>query len=273
MTINNINNDYETPCVMIIAGSDSCSGAGIQADLKAITLNQVYASCVITCLTAQNTQKVSGICEVSSDFIRQQIQAVVDDLSCRVIKTGMLSSIEIIDVVASEINKIEQKFLLVVDPVMVATSGDILLKNNAIDALKSQLISRAFLVTPNIDEAQILSNSIIKNLDDMKLSALKIKAIGCKSVLIKGGHLNLNNQQIDNLLLDEFNQFHVISNPRVAVEKIHGTGCTLASAISANLAKKLSLCEAVKLANQFVFEGAKNCKKIGKGSLVLGLNY
>ena len=271
--INNNKNISNIPCVMIIAGSDSCSGAGIQADLKTITLNQVYASCVITCLTAQNTQKVNAVLETPVDFICHQFQAVAEDLTFNVIKTGMLSSIDIINAVADEINKLSHEFLLVVDPVMVATSGDILLKNNAIDALKSQLISQAFLVTPNIDEAQILSNMTIKNLDDMKLSAKKIKTIGCKAVLIKGGHLNLNDKQIDNLLLDESNQFHIISNLRVGVEKIHGTGCTLASAISANLAKKLSLIQAVKLANNFVYEGAKNYKKIGKGSFVLGINY
>ncbi|MFM7620692.1 MAG: bifunctional hydroxymethylpyrimidine kinase/phosphomethylpyrimidine kinase [Alphaproteobacteria bacterium] len=258
------------PKVLVIAGSDSCSGAGIQADLKAITLNNVYASTVVTCLTAQNTQKVYEVLETPHNFLKSQLQAVLSDIEFSVIKTGMLVSQEIINCIAEELKKISYNFKLLIDPVMVATSGDILLQNNAIEALKTKLISKAFLVTPNIDEAEILADMPIKNIEDMKKSALLIKKIGARAVLVKGGHLNFSDKKIHSVLLDENNQFTLIANARVDVDKIHGTGCTLASAISANLAKDLDLINSCQIANNFVYKSAQNYQIIGKGSAVLG---
>ncbi|MFM2200555.1 MAG: Hydroxymethylpyrimidine/phosphomethylpyrimidine kinase [Pseudomonadota bacterium] len=256
--------------VLVIAGSDSCAGAGMQADLKAITLNNAYASTIVTCLTAQNTQKVIEVFETPLNFLKLQLQAVLSDIEFSVIKIGMLSSTEIIDTIANELNNIAYNFKLLVDPVMVATSGDILLKKNAIESLKLKLISKAFLVTPNIDEAEILANKTIKNLFDMKESAFQIKALGAKAVLIKGGHLEFDDLKIHSVLLDENNQFTIISNDKVNVKQIHGTGCSLASAISANLANGFSLIEACQKANNFVYQSALNYQIIGKGSAVLG---
>ena len=260
------------PKVLVIAGSDSCGGAGLQADLKVIALHDVYAGCVVSCLTAQNTKKVFAIHEMPLEFLRQQISVVLEDIDFDVVKIGMLASLEIIDVVADELYKKNKNIPLILDPVMVATSGDILLKNNAIEALKNKLLRRSFLVTPNIDEAQILSQMQINNLDDMHESAKKIKALGAKAVFIKGGHLDFADNKIHNLLLDEENKIHIISNEKIAIEKIHGSGCSLASAISANIAKKMNLVLACQKANEFVFSGIKNFQIIGKGSCVLGLS-
>jgi hydroxymethylpyrimidine/phosphomethylpyrimidine kinase len=259
------------PKVLVIAGSDSCGGAGLQADLKVIALHNVYAGGVLSCLTAQNTQRVFAIHEIPSEFLRQQISAVLEDIDFDVVKIGMLASQEIIEVIVDELFKKTNNIPIILDPVMVATSGDVLLKNNAIEALKNKLLKRSFLVTPNIDEAQILSEMKINNLDDMYESAKIIKSLGVKAVLIKGGHLNFADNKIHNLLLDEENKIHIISNEKIAVEKIHGSGCSLASAISANIAKKISLVLACQKANEFIFRAIKNFQKVGKGSNVLGL--
>jgi len=258
------------PKVLVIAGSDSCGGAGLQADLKIIALHQVYAGCIVSCLTAQNTKKVSAIHEIPLDFLRQQISVVLEDIDFDVVKIGMLASLEIIEVVADELFKNNKNLSIILDPVMVATSGDILLKNNAIEALKNKLLSRSFLVTPNIDEAEILSEMKISNLEDMIDSAKKIKALGVEAVLIKGGHIDFADNKIHNILLDEENKIHEIINEKIPLNNIHGSGCSLASAIAANIAKKMDLVLACQKANEFVFHAIKNFQKVGKGSDVLG---
>lgn len=258
------------PKILIIAGSDPSGGAGIQADIKVATAHKVYAGAVITSLTAQNTKKVSAIHNPPIDFLRQQIEAVLDDIEFDAIKIGMLSNQEIIDCVADIIEKKANKLRLILDPVMVATSGDLLLQKNAVEALKKKLVSRAYLVTPNVDEAEILAEMKIENIADMKVAALKIKTLGCLAVLIKGGHLNSLDGKIHSVLLDETNQFHLVSNKRIEGVKIHGTGCSLASAIASNISKeKFDLLTSVKKANSYIFRSAKNNLNIGKGSRVL----
>lgn len=257
------------PKILIIAGSDPSGGAGIQADLKTATAHKVYAAAAITCLTAQNTKKVFAVHNASIDFLRQQIEVVLDDISFDAIKIGMLGTTEIIDCVADILSRKAKKIPLVLDTVMVATSGDLLLKKNAVAALKSKLIKGAFIVTPNIDEAEVLTEMKIKNLADMKRAATKIKALGAKNVLIKGGHLNFSDGKIHSILLDEKNNFHQISNKKIGRANLHGTGCTLASSIACNLAKKMELVAAVRKSNTYVYRSILKSLKIGRGSLVL----
>ncbi len=255
--------------ILIIAGSDPSGGAGIQADIKTATAHKVYASAAITCLTAQNTQKVLAIHNSPTEFLRQQLEAVLEDISFDVIKVGMLGSVEIIDCVAEVLSKKAQKIPLVLDTVMVATSGDLLLKANAVEALRSELIKGAYIVTPNIDEAKVLTQMDIKSLADMKIAAIKINALGAKNVLIKGGHLNFSDGKIHSVLLTEENKFYRISNKKIGTKNLHGTGCTLASAIACNLAKKMELVAAVRKANNYVYKSIVKNLQVGKGSLVL----
>ncbi len=274
------------PKLLIIAGSDPSGGAGIQTDIKVATSHKVYASAVITCLTAQNTKKVFAIHNPPISFLKAQLDAVLDDISFDAIKIGMLGNAEIIEVVAKILAKKALKTKIILDPVMVATSGDILLENDAIQAL-NKFAKQAFLITPNVDEAEILADMKIKNVADMKIAASKIQKIGAKNVFIKGGHLKMENldkkskivgakiktqiktQKITNILLNEKGDFFEITNNKIAVKNIHGTGCALASAISCNLACKKSLLKSVKNANNYIYQQILQNAKIGNGSLVL----
>lgn len=252
--------------LLIIAGSDPSGGAGIQADIKSATANKVYAAAVITSLTAQNTQGVSAIFNPPTSFLKAQLDAVFTDIKFDAIKIGMLATKEIIETISELLPK---NIPLILDTVMVATSGDLLLEKNAVEALKSRLICKAFLVTPNIDEAEILAEMKIKSVEDMKTAAKKIKTFGCKNVLIKGGHLKTSDKKIKNILLAENNRFYIIENARIDAKKIHGTGCSLASAIASNIAKKQEIVKAVKNANNYVFKAIKQNLTVGKGSKVL----
>ncbi len=258
-----------TAKILIIAGSDPSGGAGIQADIKTATAHKVYAAAAITCLTAQNTQKVFALHNSPIDFLRQQIEVVLDDISCDAIKIGMLGTVEIIECVADVLARKAKKIPLILDTVMVATSGDLLLKKNAVAALKSKLIKGAYVVTPNIDEAEVLAEMKISNLNEMKLAATKIKALGAKNVFLKGGHLNFSDGKIHSILLDEKNKFHTISNKKFGTENIHGTGCALASALACNVAKKIELVAAAKKANAYIYKSITKSLKVGKGSKVL----
>lgn len=255
--------------ILIIAGSDPSGGAGIQADIKTATAHKTYAGAVITCLTAQNTQKVFAIHNSPIDFLTQQIETVLDDIKFDAIKIGMLGTSEIINCVANILEKKAKRIPLILDTVMVATSGDLLLKKNAVEALKSRLIKGAYIVTPNIDEAEVLTEMKIKTISDMKAAALKIKTLGAKNILIKGGHLNSPTTKITSILLDEKNKFHLISNKKILSNNFHGTGCSLASAIACNIAKKMELVKAVKKANQYVYKSLIKSLSVGKGSKVL----
>jgi hydroxymethylpyrimidine/phosphomethylpyrimidine kinase len=258
------------PKIFIIAGSDPSGGAGIQADIKTTMAHKVYSAAAITCLTAQNTKKVFAVHNSPIEFLRQQIEVVLDDINFDAIKIGMLGTAEIIECVSDVLKRKAKKIPLILDTVMVATSGDLLLKKNAVEALKSQLIKGAHIVTPNIDEAEVLAEMEIKDLGDMKSAAIIIKALGCKSVLIKGGHLNFSDGKIRSILLDEKDKFHIVINKKIGNKSLHGTGCTLSSAIACNIAKKMDLVKAVRNANQYVYRSVVKSLKVGKGSLVLG---
>lgn len=253
---------------LTIAGSDSSGGAGIQADLKTMTVNGVYAMSVITALTAQNTQGVSGILDVSPEFITSQMDAVFTDIYPDAIKIGMVSSLEIVEAIAKSLEKYEAKNI-VLDPVMVATSGAVLLKEEAMDSLINRLIPLADVITPNIPEGEILAGMKIENEDDMKKAA---EIIGEKyncAVLLKGGH-KVNDA---NDLLYRKGDFKWFLSERIDNKNTHGTGCTLSSAIAANLAKGKDLDQAIKNAKEYLTGALRAGLNLGKGSGPLMHNY
>ena len=246
---------------LTIAGSDSCGGAGIQADIKAMTMNGVYAMSAITALTAQNTTGVRAISEVTPEFLGQQLDAVFEDIFPDAVKIGMVASSELIRTIAEKLRFYHAKNI-VVDPVMVATSGSALLKNDAIDTLTGELLPLAALVTPNIPEAEILSNLTIRTAEDMCAAAKKIGDTYSCAVLLKGGH-SVNDA---NDLLYENNDFHWFTGKRIQTENTHGTGCTLSSAIASNLAKGASLGESVQRAKEYISGALAAGLDLGKGS-------
>ena len=246
---------------LTIAGSDSSGGAGIQADIKTMTANGVYAMSAITALTAQNTTGVTGIMEVTPDFLSLQLDAIFTDIYPDAIKTGMVSSSELIKTIAEKLKKYEAKNI-VVDPVMVATSGAKLISDDAIETLKAELLPLADVITPNIPEAEVLSGMEIKNEEDM-IEAAKIinEKFGC-SVLCKGGH-QINDA---NDLLYRDGGYVWFKGKRIDNPNTHGTGCTLSSAIASNLAKGENLDDAVKHAKDYISGALAAMLDLGKGS-------
>ncbi len=247
--------------VLTIAGSDSGGGAGIQADIKAMSANGVFAMSVITAITAQNTEEVTDVFELPSAIIAAQIDAVFDDFDVAAVKTGMLGSAAIVETVAS-ILKPQNVANLVVDPVMISKSGHALLKPDAIDTLKTKLFPLALLVTPNVYEAQQLSGIQIKSLADARRAAKVIHSFGCKQVLIKGGHL-LAERATDLLYDGRF--FSVFKGEFIETPHTHGTGCTFASAIAAHLAQGKSLNDAIQTAKTYLTEAIRHGLAIGHG--------
>lgn len=244
-----------------IAGSDSCGGAGIQADIKTMTINGVYAMTAITALTAQNTTGVFGIQESTPDFLKQQLDAVFEDIFPDAVKIGMVSDSELIRVIADRLKFYHAKNI-VVDPVMVSTSEARLMKTDAVETLEKELLPLAALVTPNIPEAEVLSQTEIKSESDMEASARLISEKSGCAVLLKGGHSvsNANDLLINGSTLRWFRGKR-INNPNT-----HGTGCTLSSAIAANLAKGNDLETSVQKAKEYI-EGALGAMlDLGKGS-------
>ena len=246
--------------VLTIAGSDSGGGAGIQTDLKTITVLGGYGMSVITALTAQNTVGVQAVYELPLEFIEKQIDSVMEDIGADAVKTGMLSSSAIVSLVASKIAQIRVK-RLVVDPVMVAKSGDPLLKEEAQEALREELISLAFMVTPNLPEASVLAGIKVDNLEAMKNAARRIYDMGAKHVLVKGGHLE--GELVD--LLFDGTAFLEFRGPRIPTNNTHGTGCTFASAIATELAKGNNVQEAVERAKAFMETAIRFSLALGKG--------
>jgi len=247
--------------VLTIAGSDSGGGAGIQADLKAMSANGVYGMSAITAITAQNTEEVTDVFELPIPIIAAQIDAVFDDFDVAAVKTGMLSSAEIVSVVA-KLLKPQNVTNLVVDPVMISKSGHSLLKPDAVQAVKMELIPLALVVTPNIHEAQQLSGIEIKSLADARRAAKIIHRMGCRNVLIKGGHL-LTDRATDVLYDGQF--FEVFKGEFIDTPHTHGTGCTYASAIAAHLALGKPLNQAVKAAKAYLTEAIRHALAIGHG--------
>lgn len=250
--------------VLTIAGSDSGAGAGIQADLKTMAANGVYGLSVITSVTAQNTMGVTDIFDLPLSIIFSQIDTVFNDFDISAVKTGMLSNPEIIDVIVDRIKKYNVK-RLVVDPVMVAKGGSKLLQDNAINKMKNDLIPLAYVITPNIEEAKVLVNiDKIENIDDMKIACKKLKKLGSKNVLLKGGHLE---GEITYDVLYDGKRFDIFYMQRINTKNTHGTGCTMASAIAANIAKGEDIFDAVRKAKGYVYNAILNGKdlNIGKG--------
>lgn len=253
---------------LTIAGSDSCGGAGIQADIKTMTCNGIYAMSAITALTAQNTTGVSGISEVTPEFLEQQITAVVTDIKPDAVKTGMIPSSQQIEVIARCIKKYDLKNI-VVDPVMVATSGSKLISEEAVETLKRQLFSLAAVVTPNIPEAEILSGMKIESEMDMQAAAEKICFESGCAVLVKGGH---SISDANDFLYDGKNGRWFMGK-RIENPNTHGTGCTLSSAIAANLAKGVSIAEATCKAKEYLSNALGAMLNLGKGSGPLMHNW
>lgn len=246
---------------LTIAGSDSSGGAGIQADLKTMTMNGVFAMSAVTALTAQNTTGVRAIMESTPDFLKQQIDAVFEDIYPDAVKIGMVSSSELIRVIADRLRFYDAKNV-VLDPVMVATSGSALLKNDAVESLIKELLPIATLVTPNIPEAQILSGRTIESKDDMIAAAKQIGDNYHCAVLLKGGH-NINDA---NDLLYANGEAVWFEGKRIDNPNTHGTGCTLSSAIASNLAKGFTLNESVKRAKDYISGALAAMLDLGAGA-------
>ena len=238
-----------TPIAVTIAGSDSSGGAGIQADLKTFSELGVYGASVIAALTAQNTKGVTAIHDVPPDFIAAQIDAVFSDLDVKAVKIGMLSVPAAILAVADGLQRHRAR-TIVLDPVMVAASGDRLLAPDAVDVLRSALIPRALLLTPNLPEAAaLLETTVAETEAQMQAQGEKLLALGAKAVLVKGGH-SKGAESVD--LLVEPNSVARLAAARIATRNTHGTGCTLSSAVAAGLAKGLHLAEAVREAKAYL---------------------
>ena len=244
-----------------IAGSDSCGGAGIQADNKTMTMNGVYAMSAITALTAQNTTGVRSILESTPEFLRDQIDAVFEDIRPDAVKTGMVSSSELITVIADRLRFFKAENI-VVDPVMVATSGSELLENGAVSTLTKELLPLATLVTPNIPEAEVLSKLTVHTKEDMERASKLIgDTYGC-AVLLKGGH-SINDA---NDLLYANGRYKWFCGKRIDNPNTHGTGCTLSSAIASNLAKGYDLEASIQRAKDYISDALAAMLDLGKGS-------
>ncbi|OJH19279.1 bifunctional hydroxymethylpyrimidine kinase/phosphomethylpyrimidine kinase [Bacillus obstructivus] len=245
---------------LTIAGSDSGGGAGVQADLKAFSALGVYGMSVITAVTAQNTVEVRSVQMLDISIIRDQIAAIFEDLPVNAVKIGMLGSAEIVNTVAEELNKYKPKEIIL-DPVMVSKGGHHLLLTDAIQSLKEKLLPVVTLVTPNIPEAECLTNTKIENIEDMYQACRNLKELGAKSVLLKGGHLEGD----PNDLFFDGMQFTWLKGKRIHTKNVHGTGCTLSSAITAYIAKGYSLQEAVKAGKSYITKAIQYSINIGSG--------
>ena len=239
------------PRVLTIAGSDSGGGAGIQADLKTFAALGCYGMTAITALTAQNTIGVQGIHGIPAEFLKAQIQSVMDDIGVNAIKIGILHAPEIVDVVAWAIDHYQLKNV-VLDPVMVATSGDRLIASETVQVLVRELFPRATLITPNLDEAVLLLGREISDASELELAGRDLLAMGARAVLLKGGHLR--GDDVMDLLVQPNWPSERLASRRIQSRNVHGTGCTLSSAIAANLALGLGLSEAVHCARQFIVQ-------------------
>ena len=248
--------------VLICAGSDSGGGAGIQADIKTVTAMGGFASTAVTALTAQNTMGVESIFEVPIKFLLEQIRVVLSDLGADCIKTGMLHNVGVIEAISEALEKGGNEKYLVVDPVMVAKGGHKLLELSALDALKSYMIARADLLTPNIPEAELLTGSEINNIDTMRRAAHVILEMGSKAVLLKGGHLK--GETLTDILVTKDNE-KIYSGPRLLTKHTHGTGCSMASAVATGVAQGNTLEMAVERAREYVFTAIKTAPQFGKG--------
>ncbi len=253
------------PIALTIAGSDSGGGAGIQADLKTFAAFGVHGTSAITCITAQNPKRVTGIQPIRADMVRRQIEAVFDELRPAAVKTGMLYSAKIIRTVAEFFSR-GQRPPLVVDPVMVATSGAVLLKPAAIRDLKQHLLPLATLITPNLDEAQLLVGRKLRSVEDLKTAAWELQeAYGC-AVLVKGGHLRTESAAMD--VFFDGRALKELTASRVRRVSTHGTGCTYSAAIAAALARGRNLSRAVELAKRYITRAIRGSYRVARHTVL-----
>ncbi len=248
--------------VLTIAGSDSCCGAGAQADLKTINALGAYGTCAITAVTAQNTLGVSSVFEIPAVSVGQQIDAVIADIGADALKTGMLTNEEVVEIVSDRVKKHKLKNL-VVDPIIMSHNGERLLSSNGVKKLSLNLIPLSHLVTPNIPEAEILADRKIKSLSDMKDAAKFIHEQGARNVLIKGGHITNDGEATD--ILYDGKSFECFEEKRIKTTNIHGTGCIYSAAIATELAKGNDLITSITTAKKFVTEIIKKPLTLGKG--------
>lgn len=246
--------------VLTIAGSDSSGGAGIQADIKTFSALGTFGMSVITAVTAQNTQGVFAVQDITPNIIAMQIDAIFDDIEVNAVKIGMVSQIETIKIIAEKLNKYKPSNI-VVDPVMISKSGYHLLNPEAKRTLINELIPLSSIITPNIPEAEVITGLKISNIDDMKNAAKIIFNMGPKVVLIKGGHLENDSTDV---LFDGI-KFYYLNARRILTKNTHGTGCTLSSAIAANLAKGYIMLNAVETAKEYITIAIEHSLSIGKG--------
>lgn len=259
----------KTPTIVTIAGSDPSSGAGIQADIKTCQKLGVFCTTVITAVTVQNTKGVKKFYSMSALAVTEQINAVMGDIAPKVWKTGMLVNKEIIKVVIDRVKKNNIRHLIV-DPVLISSSGKLLLEINAIEILKTQLIPLATILTPNIPEAETLAGIKILSIEQMKEAAKKLYAMGAKYVVLKGGHLKSNNA-VD--IFFDGTAFVELKSKRVDTKNTHGTGCTFSAAIAAFLARDFEPIDAVKKAKQFVTNALLRGKNLTIGHGIGPLNH
>ncbi|MFT8768784.1 MAG: bifunctional hydroxymethylpyrimidine kinase/phosphomethylpyrimidine kinase [Gluconobacter cerinus] len=248
--------------VLTVAGSDSGGGAGIQADLKTITALGGFGMSALTALTAQNTLGVFGVEAVSPSFVRQQMQVVLDDLGADCCKTGMLATADIVHAVADEL-ECHLHLPLVLDPVMVSTSGSALLADDAVDAVMTRLLPRALVVTPNIPEAEVMTGEVIHDLAGMRRAAHILQEGGAAAVLLKGGHMT--GEDLEDLLVFPNGDEYVYRATRIHTRHTHGTGCTLASAIATGIAQGMDLEAAVRRAHAYLRLALSNAPGYGAG--------
>lgn len=248
--------------VLIVAGSDSGGGAGIQADIKTVTALGAYAMTAISALTAQDTTGVAGVIGVEPAFIAQQMEMVLADIGADAVKTGMLHNGAVIETVSDILAAKAADVPLVVDPVMFAKGGHALLEPEAMDALKSRLLPLAAVITPNVPEAEAIAGGTIRTVQDMRAAAEAIVALGPRAVLLKGGHME--GETVTDILCDGAG-IEEMSHPRIDTRHTHGTGCTLASAIAAGLAQGLDLSAAARRARAYVLEAIRTAPGFGQG--------
>ncbi|MCO6175568.1 bifunctional hydroxymethylpyrimidine kinase/phosphomethylpyrimidine kinase [Flavobacterium sp. NRK F10] len=245
---------YQYPSVLTIAGFDGSGSAGIQADIKTISALGCYATSVLTALPVQNTQGVKNIFPIPIKAVAEQLETVMEDIVPNAIKIGMVHTPELVDVIVQTLQKHSQ-IPVVFDPVMVATSGHRLIEEETINVIIEKLLPIADIITPNMDEAAILAQMEVETLDDMQLAVERIKKMGCKNILLKGGHQKTT--IITSLLLDGENNYHSFEFNKIETRNTHGSGCTLSSAIAVFLALEKNMYEAVELGQQYVYNAIK----------------
>lgn len=251
---------------LTIAGSDSGGGAGIQADLKTFAAHHVYGTSAITAVTAQNTLGVSMWQALPADLVTAQIEAITGDIGADAVKIGMLANAAIVEAVAAAIADIDPPHV-VLDPVMVAKGGDRLLDEDAVDALRAELLPRVHLVTPNLPEAEVLARISVKSLDDMREAGMLILELGPRVVVVKGGHMD-GPESVD--IVCSRDGWFTLRGPRIETRNTHGTGCTLSSAIAANLALGMTDRDALTHARTYLEGALRNAPNVGRGHGPLG---